>query len=1293
MINPERGPRPTSRVRLPEGDGWRSVENQYESEQLRPYVPRLVVDWLRYSPSDLYREVDGTLAFVDISGFTALTERLARRGRVGAEEMSENLNATFAELLTVAYEDGAGLVKWGGDAVLLLFDGPDHAQRACRAAHRMRSTLRQVGHLNTTAGKVVLRMSVGIHSGRFQFFLVGDPRLHRELLIAGPDTSRTAEIEAIASAGEIGISAQTAALLPPEVVGKERAGAWLLRSSPILESVGVRPASNVSGLDLREVLPKPIREQLLARSGGAEHRAITVAFVQFSGTDDLMSRDGPAALASALEECIRNVQEAADRFGVTFFETDINRDGGKIMLVSGAPTSAGNDEERLLRACRLIADRIGTLPLRIGINRGGVFAGDFGPQFRRTYSVKGDAVNVAARVMGKAQLGQVLATTAVTSRSRATFDLEPLPPFMVKGKSIPIEAASVGSLVGERAESTPELPLVGRDVEVAALAEALNRVRERSGGFLVISGELGIGKSRLVREFLQSAEDVPIISATCTEYASTTPYSAMHTILCDILGLTGEAHPKQIMDRLQARVADNAPHLSIWMPLLGIPLWVDFDETPETRRLDDRFRKSRLEEVLIEFLDVVLPSAAVISIEDVHLIDDASAELLSRLANEAPEHPWLFVVTRRDVVGGFQPSQSGFTREHRLGPLDAQSTKEMAALCLADDPVPPYVAESLISRSGGNPLFLRVLVNAAHSAEGLSALPESIEDVVTSQIDRLAPHERTILRYASVLGPTFTEAQLRSLLAGEEFPPERDTMRHLGEFLLAEGHGRFRFRQSLIRDVAYEGLPFARRQALHGRVGDALELTLENPDDEAELLSLHFHHAGRFEKAWKYSRSAGDFARESYAYAEASEFYTRATSAARVLPEIDVGVRVVVFEQLGDSLLRVGSFHRARSAYRAARGHVSGDPLKVAGLLRKEAVIDERLGRASIALRTLSRARGLLEAERGTDAVAARARISGTYAVVKEKQGRYRDAITWGKRAEVDAREAGDTRALAEAYEALHSASSMAGVEQLRPYGRLALELFEELGDRESVSRAMNNLAVLAWFEGRGREARSMFEGARDAAQEAGDTLGAAASAHNVGDVLLRQGLLSESHDVLTALLPIFRGLDNEEYWASTLRWLGLGAARHGEFNPGHDQVLRARAIFVDLGLAAEIVETDTALAEILLETGHPDDAVSLCVESLARANSLGAGYLLPILRRIQGMALAQMGRIEEAVQAYRKGLHDCETHGNVERGFLLAELASITGPEDVSGAADLRSRSAADLAQLGFVGSDRYPV
>ena len=306
---------------------------------LRPYVPRLVVDWLRTAPAPTWREVDGSLAFVDISGFTKLTERLARKGRIGAEEMSDTLSATFSALLTVAYEDGAGLVKWGGDAVLLLFEGDDHAAHAARAAYRMRAALRDVGKLQTSAGKVVLRMSVGIHSGAFHFFLVGDPTLHRELLVSGPAASVTAEVEGLASAGQVGLSAAAAARLPDGCTERVDDTWSVLTSEPTVPTTPAPSPPDITGLDVGATLSEPIRRHLLAGGGEPEHRHIAVGFVQFSGTDDLLAEHGPQVLADALDECMRTVQTACDRHGVTFFETDINRDGGKVMLVAGAPTT------------------------------------------------------------------------------------------------------------------------------------------------------------------------------------------------------------------------------------------------------------------------------------------------------------------------------------------------------------------------------------------------------------------------------------------------------------------------------------------------------------------------------------------------------------------------------------------------------------------------------------------------------------------------------------------------------------------------------------------------------------------------------------------------------------------------------------------------------------------------------------------------------------------------------------------------------------------------------------------
>ncbi|MCA1726740.1 MAG: adenylate/guanylate cyclase domain-containing protein [Actinobacteria bacterium] len=174
-------------------------------ERLRAYVPRLVLTW---PEGARFRRLEGSLVFVDISGFTKMSERLARHGKVGAEEVTDVIGSCFTALLAVAYGQGGGLIKFGGDALLLFFQGAGHPARAARAGADMRRALREMGRIRTTAGLVSLRMSVGVHSGTFDYYLVGGS--HRELIITGPAATRTVEMEAVAEAGDVLLSPDTA---------------------------------------------------------------------------------------------------------------------------------------------------------------------------------------------------------------------------------------------------------------------------------------------------------------------------------------------------------------------------------------------------------------------------------------------------------------------------------------------------------------------------------------------------------------------------------------------------------------------------------------------------------------------------------------------------------------------------------------------------------------------------------------------------------------------------------------------------------------------------------------------------------------------------------------------------------------------------------------------------------------------------------------------------------------------------------------------------------------------------
>ena len=175
------------------------------------YVPRLLPGWAATSDGLAHRELDASLVLFDISGFTRLTERLSQQGRAGAEELSDVLHAVFTPLVDIAEVEGADLLKWGGDAVLLLLEGFGHPLRAARAARGMHRVLGRVGHLRTSVGRVVLRASSGIHSGTVHLVLAGDPALHRELIVVGPAATAVCRADAAAGAGQIVVTDATAA--------------------------------------------------------------------------------------------------------------------------------------------------------------------------------------------------------------------------------------------------------------------------------------------------------------------------------------------------------------------------------------------------------------------------------------------------------------------------------------------------------------------------------------------------------------------------------------------------------------------------------------------------------------------------------------------------------------------------------------------------------------------------------------------------------------------------------------------------------------------------------------------------------------------------------------------------------------------------------------------------------------------------------------------------------------------------------------------------------------------------
>jgi class 3 adenylate cyclase/tetratricopeptide (TPR) repeat protein len=1261
------------------------------AERLVPYVPRISLEWLAQTPAARYRAIEGTLVFVDVSGFTALTERLSRKGKIGAEEMNDLLGGCFTEFLDVAYEYGAGVVKWGGDAVLVLFDGDGHEVRACRAAYEMQRTMRSAGRLRTSSGTVTLRMSVGIQSGRFDFFLVGD--LHRELVIAGPDATATVRIEAAAEAGEIAIGPTTAAALDPASLGEVRGPAVLLRRPPVAEKHPVPhvAAAAVRGVPIETCLPTEIRAHLLAAQSEAEHRPLTAAFIHFGGTDEAIARDGPAVLADALQEWLGSVQRIVHEHGVAFFDTDIAENGGKIILIAGAPTSSGNDEERMLRAMRAVADAGSPLPLRIGVNWGRIFVADFGPPYRRTYSVKGDAVNLAARLMTKAEPGQILVSSDVLERSRTRFAVVALEPFEVKGKSEPVEAFVLGRVLGAGAAETESAPLIGRDRELEALLAEVESAHLGSGSTVELVGEPGLGKSRLIEEVRRLATGVRTYSVECDEYGASTAYSTFRALLRELLGLAEEDHDAVRTEAaLQSCVESRAPHLSAWMPLLGTPLGLELEDTPETALLDERFRRERVHEVTAELLGVLLPGPTLLVFEDAHWMDEASTDLLRVLIMGLELRPWAIVATRREEESGFRATEeSGATRIDLL-PLDARQANMLLQATTEEMPLLPHELEALAERAGGNPLFLGELLAAARRAGGVDALPDSVESLLMAQIDRLSPADRRLLRCAAVIGVVFSSGMLTEAL---DDVPGPGVWERLADFLADQGDGHFRFRHALVRDAAYEGLPYRRRRELHASVGETIERHAGGrADEEAELLSLHFFHAHEFEKAWYYSRIAGERAASIYANVEAAAFLERAIVAARGDRGITPDERAAVLETLGDVRFRLGEFEIGGHAFRSARRLL---PRTHSSRLRlKEALVPYRLGRYPQALAALTRGLRDLEGQDGKQAEAERARLLVYRGIIRYRQGQATEAIHWLDLAVSSAEHSEAQDALAQAYQNLDLAYLQRGEPDRAVFGQKALSIFAALGNLTQQAGVLNNLAMLAHERGQWTESLELFAQASAMWESAGDAWSASFATYNRGEILTDQGRLDEAEPLLRNALRVWRASHAGPEAAEAMRQLGRVLARKNEQAEALALLETARQDQIGFGETAEALLTGARIAEALAIAGRARQSADLCDRLLAEAGAVEAPPAsIALLDRVRGWALILLGRPSDARRALEHALLSARERGSDHEAALALGLLAEHGLLDRADVEDSMRQRRETLERLGVQAFSDLPL
>ncbi|MCB8928759.1 MAG: AAA family ATPase [Ardenticatenaceae bacterium] len=939
------------------------------AQRLSAYIPvTLTRKILQDEPIALGQTVPIKAAtmFADMSGFTQMAEALSVNGARGTEALSRALLMTFTSLINAIQDAGGSVSHFHGDAMMIYFPDSDGraASRALASAQFMQRLMQtnfaQVNMMQSSQAddSYGLSIKIGVGYGRCVEMVVGDAD-NMEFVLAGQAVDEAVMAQLQAGAGQVVASqaALKAASLPatepfrlvdelPPVPNAQERFFWeAYDPAALLRLVTAVPA----------FIPPSLFERLQDRSSQSisEHRSVTSMFVQFDGIDF----DGPEA-GTHMQTYYQWVWQMVQRYGGP--NSRVNRvltgdKGNQLHILFGAPIAPDAPEQALRCALALQERRPDFIRCqRIGLTVGRVFAGAVGSLNRREYTIVGRMVNLSARLTQICPPDGILVDAETAVRTQAQIVAKPLPSVSLKGHREPV---AIYQVLGEQTAVTQaqarfqqwQQPPAGRDAELKELFAQMSAALAGEGGLTAIHGSYGSGQMPFlaagVRHWLD-AGGLALVGVS-QQHTSDVPYAPWVSVWRDFFELTPDMtsseQEHQVYDRVMQLTPDIPNAMSLWRELLGTPL----RSTALLVNIPAVVRQMRLFKLVVNSVrHVVQERPYLIVLEDIHLADQASLDLLDALARQAQDLPLLLLVTYRSGMDfNFHAVNRTAGREIKLSDFTPQQARRLVRERLGTDQLPALLEQRLGLRdrqgreSAVNPLFLEETLQMMMSTDVISVdknkygdgrllidearlsqmqVSDTIYTLLLSRLDQLPAAERGLLQFASVIGREFDLITLVAISPGLTRETAVELLEALVEadLVLQLSGGMvptYLFQHNLIHQVVYQSLTYARRQSLHATIA---ELIIRQSDEllptQFPVLAYHFSQTNQHKDGLKYALAAAEDAAVTYNFRGAAEFYKQAMHHLEGLGVDALWETAVSIAQARTQiLLRLGQFGQA----------------------------------------------------------------------------------------------------------------------------------------------------------------------------------------------------------------------------------------------------------------------------------------------------------------------------------------------------------------------------------------------
>ncbi len=1050
-----------------------------------------------------------------------------------------------------------------------------------------------------------------------------------------------------------------------------------------------------------------------------DRRVVTVLFTDVSGFTSMSEKMDPEEVTEIVNQFFSVLTQPIYKYGGVVDKYI----GDAIMALFGAPVAHEDDPFRAISAAwemqrtakefaaKLLARTGIQLRIRVGLNTGLVVAGAVGGAQKQDYTVMGDTVNLAQRMEANASLGGVLVTQETYKLTKDFFDYQEREPVKVKGKEEPVK---VYDLIGpNRLKPSGKVSsnrFVGRAADLNRLSLCLQTASEGHPQLVNVSGEAGIGKSRLSEEFANRLDGRwGLMKGRCPSWAQETSYALISNLLRQWLDIPSELPHENIVRRLQESCALYCPEdQDRSVSLLAYLLSIDLPHK-ETSGLSPQQKRSSAYLVLNDlFIAVVRKNPLVITLSDLHWIDEASLEWLHTFVERIAEGelPLVLILKHRPTVDrnlSDWGDRIDLSRV-RLRPFGAEESAALVGNLIDCEPrawPPPLkqLIQQVSARAEGNPLYLTELIHSLIEAHVLvpdpsnpkvlpmragQTLPSTINGVVASRLDMLKPNLRSLLQVASVVGRSFHPQLLAKVYPISNLTQVLAELVKF-EFIQPRNGGEYTFNQGIIQEVAYQSLLLSSRRKLHHLLATSLEEMLgERSEEQSKLLAHHWSRAEEPYKSCRYLFLAGERAKGNFSNLEAISCYKQSLDwlnkcgegeAAKKLPS-----RFDIFVSLAEIETTMGTYAQAQSHLEEALG-LSEDPTVKAKVHFLLSQTFERRGDFEAALAQCEAGIPLLAGKGGLEL----ARLLNEKGWLKYREGDYQGCIQLNQQALSQLVKTDGNREMARAYSDIGACLyRLNHWNQSLESHRTALRFREEAEDVPGMAISFQNLGMVHYELGEWDQAAENYQKGLAIHQKVGDVGNISGLQINLGDLLGNQGKIKEAEHYLRQTLELNRRIGDNYMIGLALCGIGNVISLDGQKEKCEEAIALLKeglAMLETIGAVDLFSEVNQILGRVHLDCGKSLDGCRYLAKGMELSRSTKNLLQVGVISRLHATHSLAQGMREAAALEIKEALKILENIGSkLELARAQWVASEIMEEEEAKG---LRQAAIAVFKQL----------